>query len=756
MNINKFDILKDYCEWGWRLLPVDPQEKRPLIKKWGENATCDHQTIEHWSTKAFKWANWGIVCGKESGIIVIDLDEPKPDKDGNIHDIHGEVALPLLEQELGKLPVTVSQTTPGNGRHLFFKAPQDMTIHVEHGIRFFPGMAIDILSEKRQVIVSPSKRPDGYYEWVPGLSPWDIPLAELPQAWIERLSRKRHTSSTKKDTVISLSTVSQNKFTLPDEIGNGERNDTLFKYACSLLAKGESPDRVRELVLKADAERGNPPMQDDHKDYQELLNTIESAIKTDEAGRLSKIAHALDLAGMDYTQEEAKKALDWLIIIPKKDGTVTYDINEPVFATYFVEEWYLTNVQNMIYSVETGEYMNDTKISQAIYNEIRPYITKGTASRVKSLLELVKIHAYDEFEMPDEFTITLKDRAFKVERDGTFTDIPHERTLFSFPITYDKDAKCPKWEAYINGLIPQHAIRTLQQYMGYLFIPSKSAQVSLFLIGRGGEGKSVLFKILIAMMGEHNIVKEQLHTLFNPDQRFQTAQLVNRYVNIDDDMNTAPLKETGDFKRWVTDDITQIEPKNVQRYQVKQFTRFISAGNKMLTAKYDSTDAWYRRLVQINVLPKPEDRVNNVFLKDELMEELSGIFNWCMDGLSDFMKCGCQLYQSEEIKETQAEEKYENDVLEVFLNECDLITLDPEAWVSGEDLFQTYRKWAMMNGYYLFNNAKALTTALKPKAKYGIETSKLGKGENRGKRGIQGIRVHYEKKDYNNYLIQLK
>lgn len=749
MNINKFDILKDYCDWGWRLLPVHPKEKRPLIKKWTENASCDLALVEQWANHGFKWANWGVLCGQSSGLIVIDLDKAKTE-----NEIDGDIGLPQLEAELGKLPKTITQTTPSGGRHYFFKAPTDRVIKVEKGIRFFEGIAIDVLSEGRQVLISPSRRDDGDYEWIH--SPWDTPLAELPQAWIERLSRKRHTSSTKKDNVITLSPLSTDKFELPDEIGNGERNDTLFKYACSLLAKGESHDRVRELVLKADLERGNPPMQDDHQDYQELLNTIESAIKTDEAGRLSKIAHALDLAGMDYTQEEAKKALDWLIIIPKKDGTVTYDINEPVFATYFVEEWYLTNVQNMIYSVETGEYMNDTKISQAIYNEIRPYITKGTASRVKSLLELVKIEAYDEFETPDEFTINLKNRAFKVERDGTFTDIPHERTLFSFPITYDKDAKCPKWEAYINGLIPQHAIRTLQQYMGYLFIPSKSAQVSLFLIGRGGEGKSVLFKILIAMMGEHNIVKEQLHTLFNPDQRFQTAQLVNRYVSIDDDMNTAPLKETGDFKRWVTDDITQIEPKNVQRYQVKQFIRFFSAGNKMLTAKYDSSDAWYRRLVQINVLPKPDDRVNNVFLKDELMEELPGIFNWCMDGLSDFMKCGCQLYQSEEIKETQAEEKYENDVLEVFLNECDLITLDPEAWVSGEDLFQTYRKWAMMNGYYLFDNAKALTKALKPKAKYGIETSKLGKGENRGKRGIQGIRVHYEKKDYNNYLIQLK
>ena len=64
MNINKFDILKDYCEWGWRLLPVHAEKKRPLIKKWVENATCDRQTIEHWSTKVFEWANWGIACGK--------------------------------------------------------------------------------------------------------------------------------------------------------------------------------------------------------------------------------------------------------------------------------------------------------------------------------------------------------------------------------------------------------------------------------------------------------------------------------------------------------------------------------------------------------------------------------------------------------------------------------------------------------------------------------------------------------------------
>ena len=105
----------------------------------------------------------------------------------------------------------------------------------------------------------------------------------------------------------------------------------------------------------------------------------------------------------------------------------------------------------------------------------KPYIIKNTDARVKSLFNLSKREAYTEYAAPDEFTIVTKNRAFKVERDGTFTDIDHVESLFMFPIEYDPEAKCPRWENFINGLIPAHAIPTLQQYMGYCFIPSKRA-----------------------------------------------------------------------------------------------------------------------------------------------------------------------------------------------------------------------------------------------------------------------------------------
>ena len=750
-GIDKYDILKDYCDWGWRLLPVHASEKRPLIKKWVENATCDHQTIEHWCKNVYKWANWGIACGKQSGVIVIDLDTAK-----KADEIDGELGLPQLEQELGKLPITVSQTTPGNGRHLFFKAPQDIVIDIKKDIRFFPGMAIDVLSEKRQVIVSPSRRQDGDYEWESGRSPWEIELAELPPRWIERLSAASKKPHNKKDNVIALSPLSTDKFVLPDVIGNSERNDTLFKYACSLLAKGESHDRVKELVLQADAERGNPPMQDDPDDYRELLNTIESAINTDVAGREARIMETLEAAGVSADSEQVKEALDWLKVIVKKDGTIDYDIHESNFIEWFVKKHQLINLNGMIYSVKTGTYMNDDKVSKMVQDIIRPYITKNLNTRVNSLFGSCKRHAYEEYEAPDEFTITVNNKSFKVERDGTFTDVPHVDSLFKFPVEYDPEATCPHWENFINGLIPAHAIPTLQQYMGYCFIPSNRSQVSLYLIGNGKEGKSKVLDVMKELLGKHNYMMGKVQTVFGGDDKFLAAQLINRYVFMDDDLSGTPLKDSGMFKDWITNRDVTVQRKGVDGYQVDQFIRVFCAGNHMLTAADDTTDGWYRRLIQIRVLPRPADRVDNLFLIDEVKAELPGIFNWCMQGLSDLMKNGMKLETSQETQKLMLEQRMDEDPFLLFLNQEEVITIDGTSQCTTKELWMTYNAWANVNGYYTYGSVSRFSRDIKPKllGRPGVSENPNAKShEGNRARGYNGIMIHHEKKDYLNGKI---
>src|SRR5271157_3251826 len=58
---------------GWRLFPVVARDKRPLISEWPERATCDLEALEAWSLQ-FPGCNWGLACGPDSGVFVLDVD----------------------------------------------------------------------------------------------------------------------------------------------------------------------------------------------------------------------------------------------------------------------------------------------------------------------------------------------------------------------------------------------------------------------------------------------------------------------------------------------------------------------------------------------------------------------------------------------------------------------------------------------------------------------------------------------------------
>lgn len=52
-------------------------------------------------------------------------------------------------------------------------------------------------------------------------------------------------------------------FVLPKTIKQGSRNQTLFKYACHLLALNVGKDETKRLLTKANEQRCQPPVQDE-------------------------------------------------------------------------------------------------------------------------------------------------------------------------------------------------------------------------------------------------------------------------------------------------------------------------------------------------------------------------------------------------------------------------------------------------------------------------------------------------------------
>lgn len=150
------DLALDRAHRGWRVHPLHPGSKRPMLGNWPARATTDPEQVTKW------WANSpnlgvAIATGAGSNLVVLDVDGPT-----------GEATLAELEREHGQLPSTLEVTTP-NGRHLYFRHPGG---HVKNSDSR-RWRKLDVRGDGGQVVAYPLTN--------------DLEPAELPPAWARLL-----------------------------------------------------------------------------------------------------------------------------------------------------------------------------------------------------------------------------------------------------------------------------------------------------------------------------------------------------------------------------------------------------------------------------------------------------------------------------------------------------------------------------------------------------------------------------------------
>ncbi|HEX5495242.1 MAG TPA: bifunctional DNA primase/polymerase [Mycobacteriales bacterium] len=116
------------AECGWPVFPLRPDDKRPAVRDWESRATTDPDRITRcWSAGPY---NVGVACGP-SGLVVVDLDQPKPDDNGppaqwQIPGVGcGEDVLAVLAERAGQpLPYDTHLVRTGRaGLHAYYTAP---------------------------------------------------------------------------------------------------------------------------------------------------------------------------------------------------------------------------------------------------------------------------------------------------------------------------------------------------------------------------------------------------------------------------------------------------------------------------------------------------------------------------------------------------------------------------------------------------------------------------------------------------------
>ena len=194
MNINKFNLSRlgkvaiCYAQfYHLRVFPLVPKRTEPLTSNGFHSVTIDINQIFDWWTKNPN-VNVGIRTGKESRIVVIDIDGT------------GYYSLGNLLKQYAPLLNTIESVTGSGGNHILFKYPNFKGIQVTNRVDLLGGNSkINIQGEGDYIVALPTIHQNGRkYEWEMSSRPNDIEMAKMP-SWLLNIVCSHNQRKFKKD-----------------------------------------------------------------------------------------------------------------------------------------------------------------------------------------------------------------------------------------------------------------------------------------------------------------------------------------------------------------------------------------------------------------------------------------------------------------------------------------------------------------------------------------------------------------------------
>lgn len=236
--MNTIDFAKFYTgQKNWQVLPLMASGKKPLIP-WKNGGSTDMNIIESWYD-SYRNANIGIVTGKNSGIIVLDVD-PK----------HGgqETLLRLID-EYGMLPDTPISHTGGGGLHYIFEYPGFEITNSAGKL----GAGLDIRGDGGQICAPPSiHESGGVYKWDNHFKPSIFPPAPMPKWLLDLL--------TKSEKIQSANVVINKDGIFPE----GQRHYILVSLAGTMRRRGMTTESIFQALWTENLLRCDPPAPEEN------------------------------------------------------------------------------------------------------------------------------------------------------------------------------------------------------------------------------------------------------------------------------------------------------------------------------------------------------------------------------------------------------------------------------------------------------------------------------------------------------------
>ncbi len=699
-----------YVERGWRPFPVEGKFP-PVRGVTGRDGVVTAEKIEDWLGSH---AHWNLALRAE-GYVAIDVD--------HYGDKHGADTLAEYEVRLGRLPATWRSSARGadnpSGQRFFRIAEGDKPLVGKIG------SDIEVVQfHHRYSVVWPSIHPSGLlYEWispagdggqpVPNLE-WDIP--DLPQAWVDELSREPHADLADGVTVIAWRQLVESFNTgepclavmsyMNDVIGVDHMgHDEAFRFALRGFMLGREghtgvaaviTDEVWSPFVKYIGEHSDRDPKEPAQVFTAANDTAQRKVVTDvcrcpQAGELSD-ADLVGVVDPDLAIKLNSPMITWMQGRPKIDlevGAARFCYEHPVRRH--------ANSNGATY-MWTGERWTTADVYEFVYRWLTRMLTSDefSGSKAKELTEHILIHAPSVTDRDIDRNYLSVKNGLLDWRTGELR--PRTKDVFvvnHIPHNWRPEATPGRFNEWLASAIDPAARTAVAEVLGYAVSPVHDMKVALALTGPGGGGKSTFVNMVMNLVGMENCSSLAPNDL---GERFNPAELFNKTVNAAGDVGAETLKNLGRFKMIVAGDEIQAERKGRDPFRFRPRAFSIASFNVLPAVEQNDSAFWDRWLVlpfaQRFNTGRPDNYFRDVMPYDQAVME--GALVMAVRGLQNLRSRG--RFDPDVFTPAKDEWRAQVDGIAAFVQ--DHIVVDSSGVVDGQQLFLHYQNTALQNGQH--------------------------------------------------------
>lgn len=367
------------------------------------------------------------------------------------------------------------------------------------------------------------------------------------------------------------------------------------------------------------------------------------------------------------------------------------------FGDFLINEHHICKITNVLHIYKDGVYSDKQEDIEAAMIKHIPNLKRMQRQETLAYLHLKAV----EKSFSSTKYIPVQNGVFNLETWQLEDFSPEIITRNKIPVPYVPDAYYEVTDKTLDKIaVNDKKIRMLlEEILGYILFRRNEFAAMFVLTGDGSNGKSSFLKMIRKLVGYENTASLDLKEL---DQRFKTAELFGKLVNIGDDIDKAYIKSTSVLKKLATGEALNVERKGKDPFDFTNYAKLIFSANEMPRIN-DYSHGLGRRLQIVPFKAKfsPDDPDYDPFITDKLLsdESMQYVLNLALNALKRLLK-NKKFTQSKAVERELEKYQEENNPIISFVNNEDVV-LD-RAVVA--DVYMQYKLYCSENGYQAVSN----------------------------------------------------